>query len=329
MVFAVAVLLLVIIGPPTVRLADRLADATGLGEALMGALFLGAMTSLPDTIASLAAVRAGAPELAVANGLGGIAAQTAFLALADIAYRRANLEHAAVSVPNMLQGSVLVVLLSMVLVAIAGPDVHLLGVHPITPLLVAVYIYGLRVSSESARRPMWQPRDSKETVADEPGDEPLGSGLVSAWARFVAMALTLGMVGWALGESGAAIAEETALSESAVGALLTGAASSISELVVAIVAVRRGALTLAVANVIGGNTFDALIVGVADVAYREGSIYHQTSQDTLALVGVSILMTAILIMGLLRRERHGVGNIGFESAAVLGAYVVLVVLLLV
>jgi cation:H+ antiporter len=34
--------------------------------------------------------------------LGGIAVQTVFLAIADLLYRGANLEHAASSVPNML-----------------------------------------------------------------------------------------------------------------------------------------------------------------------------------------------------------------------------------
>jgi cation:H+ antiporter len=98
--------------------------------------------------------------------------------------------------------------------------------------------------------------------------------------------------------------------------------------VVAIVAVRRGALTLAVANVIGGNAFDALIVGAADVAYRDGSIYHRTTDDHLLLIGLTMLMTTLLIMGLLRRQRRGPGNIGFESAAVLALYAGAAVLLL-
>ncbi|MEX2626404.1 MAG: hypothetical protein WD225_05945, partial [Ilumatobacteraceae bacterium] len=137
---------------------------------------------------------------------------------------------------------------------------------------------------------------------------------------FAALALLLGAVGWMLGESGSTIASETGLSQTAVGAIFTGTASSLSELVVAIAAVRRGALTLAVANVIGGNTFDALIVGVADVAYRDGSIYHRATGDHLLLIGVAALMTTLLIMGLLRRQRRGPANIGFESAAVLLLY---------
>jgi hypothetical protein len=38
----------------------------------------------------------------------GIAAQTSFLALADILYRKANLEHAAAAEANLVQAAVLV-----------------------------------------------------------------------------------------------------------------------------------------------------------------------------------------------------------------------------
>jgi cation:H+ antiporter len=35
---------------------------------------------------------------------------------------------------------------------------------------------------------------------------------------------------------------------------------------------------------------------------------------------ISILMTAILLMGMLRREVYGIGRIGFESALILAVY---------
>ena len=67
------------------HLADVLADRTGLGEALAGAVLLGAATSLSGVVASVVSALEGRPSLAFANSIGGIAAQTAFLALADLA----------------------------------------------------------------------------------------------------------------------------------------------------------------------------------------------------------------------------------------------------
>ena len=87
-----------------------------------------------------------------------------------------------------------------------------------------------------------------------------------------------------------------------------------------VAAVRRGALTLAVGGIIGGNAFDILFLAASDVAYREGSIYKAVSQDQAFLVGLSIAMTAVLLMGLLRRQEKGPAGIGFETWLTMALY---------
>ena len=99
--------------------------------------------------------------------------------------------------------------------------------------------------------------------------------------------------------------------------LLTSVATSLPELVTGVAAVRRGAPTLAVGGIIGGNTFDTLFIAVSDTAYREGSIYAETVPQDLFAIGWAMLLTGILGAGLLRRERRG---IGFEGIAILVLY---------
>ena len=65
LVAAAAAILLA--GPAMVRVADRLADVTGLGEALVGAVFVGAATSLPDISATVTPALRGVPDLAVGS----------------------------------------------------------------------------------------------------------------------------------------------------------------------------------------------------------------------------------------------------------------------
>ena len=79
----------------------------------------------------------------------------------------------------------------------------------------------------------------------------------------------------------------------------------------------QGALTLAVGNIIGGNSFDVLFVAFADGAYRSGSIYHAMTNQQVFVVAETLLLTGILLLGLLRRQKHGIGGIGFESILVL------------
>ena len=321
-------LVVVVVGPRMVTVADRLADVTGLGEAVVGAVLLGAATSLPDIVATAQPALSGFAEQATGNALGGVVVQTAFLAIADLTYRRANLEHATASLPNLVQAAVLVALLSLVGIALAAPTLTVGPVHVMTFILPALYWYGFRTVRAVTEEPLWKAVWTTESRSDEPEPENAAADLPSLLTQAGVLAVVLMAAGWFVGEAGQSLVAETGLSEGAVGALFTATATSISELVVSVSAVRQGALTLAVGTVIGGNSFDTLLMIAADVFYRDGSVYAAVGPTMQVLVGVGIAMTTILILGMLHRERHGVANIGTESAAVLVLYVVAALLLL-
>jgi cation:H+ antiporter len=133
----VAALVILVCGLRMTGLADRIADRTGWGEAVIGGVLLGAATSMSGTIVSLTSALGGNASLAFSNGIGGIAAQTAFLALADMLYRRANLEHAAAELANLFQCGLLLLLLSIPLVAFSAPPFTVFAVHPASLVLVA------------------------------------------------------------------------------------------------------------------------------------------------------------------------------------------------
>lgn len=319
--FLAAALVIVVAGIALTRRADILADRSGMGEALTGAVLLGMTTSLSGTVTSVAAAAEGNTDLAISNALGGIAAQTAFLAVADLFYRRANLEHAAASPISLAQASLLIVLLSMVLVAATMPGFALLGVHPASFLLAVVYLAGLRLTDAVRRRPMWTPLRTAETRLDLPekeGKDAAGTGRIAL--ELAALIPAVGLAGWVVAEAGAVLAVQTGLSQTVVGALLAAVVTSLPELVTTVAAVRRGALQLAVGGIIGGNTYDVLFLAFSDIAYRDGSIYHAMEARHLLLIGQGLLMTGVLLLGLLRRERHGAIGIGFESVLLLLIY---------
>jgi cation:H+ antiporter len=308
-------------GSRLARVADHLADVTGLGEAIAGAVLLGGATSLPGIVTSVAAAHEGLPELSVSNALGGIAGQTVFLAMADISYRRANLEHAAASAANMMQGALLISLLAIAMVASLAAEVSFWGVHPATPILILVYLHGMYMVRLTHRQPMWQPEMTGETRPDLPEEEAAGgTRLRSLIVTFGLLTLIVALAGYGVYRSAVAIVATTGASQTVIGMLLTALATSMPELVTSLSAVRHGALTLAVSGILGGNAFDTLFLGFSDVAYREGSIYHAVSDQQLLLIGITILMNSTLLTGFLRREEHGVANIGFESFAVVVLY---------
>lgn len=318
--FLFTVVVILLAGSRLAVIADALADRTGMGEAITGALFLGAATSLPGLVASLTAALANYPQLAVSNAVGGIAAQTAFLGVADISYRKANLEHAAASLSNIMQGGLLVALLAIPLVAFSLPEMSWFAVHPASVLMVIAYCYGVRLSSQARTEPMWRPRRTLETQSEMDEGRRARRGWTRLLAPFVALGLVTAAAGWSLAELGIVAIARLGLEESIVGGLFTAVSSSLPELVTSIAAVRHGAYTLAVGGIIGGNAFDTLFVAVSDVGYREGSVYHAISTDQLFLISLAILMTAVLMMGLIRREKRGLANIGFESVGILALY---------
>ncbi|MFW5823943.1 MAG: sodium:calcium antiporter [Marinobacter sp.] len=327
-VFGLCALVIATAGTRVTRVVDQLADRTGLGEATAGAVLLGASTSLGGSVLSVTAAWNGHPELAISNALGGIAVQTFFLAVADMVYRRANLEHAAASVANLMQNGLLISLLSIIMLAPMLPEVTVLGVHPVTPVIFSFYLYGLRLVQRASDSPMWRPAVTRETREDVPDDTQTMPSPQRLWVEFLLLAGILGLAGWALEPSATTISREAGISQTVVGVMLTAISTSIPELVTSVAAVRRGALTLAVGGIIGGNAYDTLFTVVSDVAYREGSVYHAMSEESQFWVALTVLMSSILMMGLIRRERHGPGGIGVESFAILVLYLGGVALLL-
>lgn len=318
--FALIAAVIAVVGTRLTHLADDLADRTGLGEAVAGAVLLGAATSLSGIVVSVTAALKNQPELAMSNALGGIAVQTVFLAVADVVYQRANLEHAAASTANLAQSALLICLLSLLLVVPYVPEYTLLGVHPATILLFAGYAFGLRVVNDTQQLRMWAPRQTGETREERPDDNALAKPLVPLWLGFVVLAALLGLSGFVLETVASRLGEQTGLGATAVGVVLTAICTSLPELVTSVAAVRRGALQLAVGGIIGGNAFDCLFAGAADLAYRGGSIYHAIPDQTLLWMALSLLMTGVLLLGLIRREKKGLGNIGFESAMIAVLY---------
>lgn len=312
--FLLSAVTIAVFGVRMTRAARDLAHRTGLGELLVGTVLVGAATSLAGITTSVTAAWAGHAGLAVSNAFGGIAAQTAFLAIADIVYRRANLEHAAASVENLVVCAFLLCLLGIHVAGAATPGVSFLGIHPVTPLLVVAYFFGLYVLIRTHRAPMWIPRRTNDTRPESKGyTGGPGGSMAGLWLVFATSAIAVTVAGWLIAQVAVPFSLRTGLSESFVGGTFTAIATSLPELIIAVTAVRMGALNLAVGDIIGGNAFDTLFVAISDMAYRAGPIYGAISNAEVLWLAITILMTAVLLMGLLYRERHGIGNIGVES----------------
>ena len=321
--FVGAAVLIALAGAKASSFADRLADRTGLGEALTGTIFLGFLTALPGLVASVVAAWEGHASLAIHNAMGGVAVQTTALAVADLAYRKANLEHAAASAENMMQSISLIMLLTLAMGGLTSPNVTVAHIHPMTGILFLAAGGAFYLALRTRLKPMWSPRKTKETVEDKPNPDHTRENLFKLVTALVVAASVTAVAGAVVGAAASNIVQQTAIPQAVVGGLFMAIATSLPELVTSVAAVRQGALTMAVSNIVGGNFFDVLFVAAADLAYLQGSIYHAKGidRDEFFLATLTILLNVVLLMGLIYRQKGGPANIGFESVAMLVLYI--------
>ena len=329
-VFVVATAVVAITAPRMTRVTETLSDRTSLGSALFGAIFLGASTSLPGIVVTVTAALRGQAGLAAANALGGIAAQTMFLALADVAHR-GPLQRAAVSRKVMAELALVVGLLALVLIGIGAPQA-VLGVHVVTPLLVLAYLGGMVVVRQqpgSKEATGEEASSTDQPRAKEPGGADHGqrsSGRL--WWRYAMLVALLGAAGAGLSLAIGPLASAIGLNLTAAGAILTALATSTPELLTAVAAARHGSLGLAVGDIAGGNAFDVLFLFAADIAAL-GALYRSLSGTHVLLTGAALLLNAVLLMGFIRRGQGILGRVASESVLVLLVYAVMAVAMLV
>ena len=212
----------------------------------------------------------------------------------------------------------LAAILAVPVAAYATPELAIGWIHPATLAIPVLYGYGLYLTNRMRAEPMWEPVETPETQRESEDDDDERVPTKVLWRRLVVLAGIVGVTGWVIGQSGLGLIAATGWPSSVTGFTVTTAITSLPELVTLIAAVRMGALTLGVGNIIGGNLFDSLMIPVADAAYTDGTIYEAAGPSSLVLLGGTALMTAVLAAGLLVRERKGIGFEGLAIPAVYG-----------
>jgi cation:H+ antiporter len=91
--FAVAALVIVVVGPYLAHAAGEIADASGLGKTFIGTTLVAFSTSLPELVTSLAALRMGAVDLAIGNIFGSNAFNMLLFIPLDLVHRGPILAH--------------------------------------------------------------------------------------------------------------------------------------------------------------------------------------------------------------------------------------------
>lgn len=302
--------------------AKVLADRTRAGGALIGALLLGGVASLPELVMSITGAAIGDAELAITTLLGGVPATLVMLAICDVVVGGEPVSSRLTGPAALLHGVLLICVLSLLAFGMVAGDVLVFGAGAWSLFLAVVCIVAvLSMHRHERAPPPWTPA----AVPPEYRANGLRTGHEHRPMLHVVLAVSLSglatiAAGYLLAASGEAIAQQTQLGSTLVGMILGGIATSLPELSTIYAAVNLRQYEMAFGDAFGSNLFSIALIYLVDVAYVGRPVLNEATSASMIATLLGILCTAIYLAGLLRRSRFTVLRFGIDSVFALLAY---------
>jgi len=314
--FLICVAIILFAGTKLARYGDAIAEKTGLGRIWIGLVLIAAITTMPELVTGVSsAALVKLPDLALGTLLGSCLFNLTILALLDILHRpspvlsQASPRHIA----SAGMGILLIAIAAGTILAgerFSGLSLGWVGISSI--IILVVYLVGARQLF------LFEQRNQPPPAPHRYDGLPAGT----VYFRFaLASAAIIGAGIW-LSFVGDEIATTTGWNASFVGSLFLAITTSLPELVVALAALRLGAIDMAVANILGANILDIVIIVLADLAYTQGPILAAVSRVHFITAAVAMVMSLLVILGLrfqLRRKTFFV--ISWYGVILIGLYI--------
>jgi len=282
------------------RNGDIIAEKSGISASWIGLILLSIATSLPELVTGLSSVTvANTPDIAVGDVLGSTVFNLAILVMLDALYRRETLYSRAA------QGHILSASLGTILIAFAGFSILLdhAGMSPAiwhigfyTPFIALVYLVAMRAVYSYEHRTVAE-------YTEESAERYPGVTLREAIKGYLQAAAAVVLAGSWLPFVAKGISEMMGWGQSFVGTLLVAAVTSAPEAAVTISALRIGALDMAIANLLGSNLFDIIILAIDDLFYTQGPILASVDPSHVLTAFTAVMMSALVTVGLIYRPQ--------------------------
>ncbi|WP_431220148.1 sodium:calcium antiporter [Leifsonia xyli] len=334
LIFIVAVGAIWVAGIQLSRYTDVLAERFNFGAAFGGLILLAIATNLPELAITVSAAIQGNLSIAVGNILGGVAIQTAVLALLDLIGVRGakSLTYRAGSLALIVEAGLVIAVLSVVIAGSQMPTgLIIFRLTPDTALIAAIWVAGLLLVRRAGNGMSWY--DDGQAPGSQP--EPMGHSRVTqqematsagtstakAATIFLVAALITLLAGVALERSGSVIADRTGLSGILFGATVLALATALPEVSTGLAAIRMGDYKLAVSDIFGGNAFLPVLFLLATAISGQAVLPEAQAAD-IYLTALGILLTLVFLLGIAFRPQRKILGMGIDSVFVLLLYAV-------
>lgn len=299
------------------RYGDIIAEKTGLGRTWIGVILMAAVSSLPELMTGIGAVTyVHSPDIAVGEAMGSCVVNLVILASLDVVGREKPVS-ARAQQGHVLSGGFGILILSIASLCLyLGNRIVPFGWIGFYSLLFpALYLVAMRSVYAYERRQIARfISDQAEAFRYEAVD------LGFAVSRFVRHSLVVIGAAVLLPEIGKGLATGTGLGESFVGNIFISVATSLPEVVIAVAAVRIGAIDLAIGNLLGSNIFNVCILAVEDFLFFPGPILSHVNGNHIISSLTAVAMTGIVIVGLTYRSEKKLLFLAWDSLAIVLLY---------
>ncbi|HOZ69584.1 MAG TPA: hypothetical protein PLB49_09775 [Chitinophagaceae bacterium] len=319
--FALCATIIIYSGSKLSFYGEQIANLTGMGKAWVGLILMASVTSLPELITGISSVAIiKAPDLAAGDIFGSCVFNLLILSVLD-----ARIKQPLFSIVK--SSHIVAAIFGIILMTLAGLAIYLSNEIPsifwissLTFVIFGVYLLAVWGIFNYDQVTHAESSATQTSFSSTPGTNlrnvTVGYGLHASIVIVAAVFLPF------FGEH---IATKSGMGNSLFGTLFIAAATSLPELVVSLAALKLGSTDMAVGNLLGSNIFNIFILGIDDIFYRSGSLFKHISSSHLISVFITILMTAVVILGLLfKPKKKKVWHFSLDTFIILLLYFFLI-----
>ncbi len=292
-------LLLTIGGELLVRGSVSFAEALGISPLIIGLIFVGFGTSMPELVTSVQAARAGAPGIAVGNFVGSNIANTLLVLglaalITPIAMRKSSIRRDGIFV--------LAISVAFSLIAAFYTLDRIVAIGFLTLLgLYLTYAYRQETAEwetwKLGHTSVYEKAEAYGELRDGVRDRTSLAALAAraAIVQFLIMALVgLGVVivgGTVLVDGAVGLARQFNISESVIGLTIVAIGTSLPEIVTSLIAALRRHADVALGNILGSNIYNILAIGGATALISPTDVPDRIAHfDNLVMLGAAVLL---------------------------------------
>jgi len=319
--FGVCAVVILYAGSQASKIAEQIAEKSGLSKNWIGMVLLSVVASSSQLIASVSSVTVHhLPELAVGALVGSSMFNMLTIGLLDLFSKHGPVSN-RVHNGHILSAGFGIILLGFVAIDIQfGRHLPVLEwfhrMDPITICFIPIYLLTMRLVF------VFESERSTETQAEKISQAEKEK--ISTWPRLILLFLLFGFLivsaSSYLPELAERIQKQTGWRESFIGLSFIAITTCLPEIGVSTSAARRGSFDIAVGSLLGSNLCYMVILAITDFCYLKEPLLRSVSSLNALAAMTAIISTAIVIIGLTYRAEKKLLFMAGDAVALVLTY---------